>query len=307
MTIEVKTQFYAQVTRHFVVEFLHQLSKAAARVYFYLRSWLISAPGQASPWRELRVSKIADDLDWSARHVRRGLAELQRHKLIERREQHVALSDGTHPQVPNLWRILPEPGFPALEGEQPQQDDTDADTDHGAESDREDDQEPPPPPSSSPHETPPAVCTVLEPLLAEEGVEVVAATPRWLEDGIETLLCDIAAHQDDAAQVERALNLGTMQDADSAQALLQEYRSLTETARGKLEQLRGLRGTPADQLARHWFNLVASTIGQRVARRLREGGWRQRKIERVLTAEVLTGWLQRYLDGCSRADRLPAA
>lgn len=286
-----------------MVEFVHQLSRVAARVYLYLRTWLIGEPGRGSGWRELRVSKIAQDLGWSSRHVRRGLAELQAQKLIARKEQHVTLDDGTHPQVPNLWRILPEPGYPLAEHPA---DDSER-PDEGEGQDEEPEETPEAPPTgpdvdtldadSIGHDHLPSPDTLLERALLQEAAGILEALPQWLEDEILEAHVQVADAENEAVLLEKSAPHNHPDQDVRMREAARELRESCEAMRAKVEQLRALRGLDRVALARHpvWWNGVLSTLGNRVARLLLSHRWRRRKVERQLTGAFLAQWMDGYL------------
>lgn len=103
------TQPFASITRHFVVTFQKQLSKVEALVYAYLRTWCVSAAGLASAWRQLPVRLMQTALGYETdRSIRKAIAGLVRHGLIEREPVYAQLADGRRPQVANRYRVLAE-------------------------------------------------------------------------------------------------------------------------------------------------------------------------------------------------------
>lgn len=245
------TNFFAQISRFFVCELSTGMSRTAWRVLAYLRTWCFGKPGQASEWRELSVKKIAAELKFCVRNVQYGLAELVERGIIERREQFDELPSGVRAQRANLWRVLPEPGFPVPE--QPKK--------------RERQDESPP--------------DALAEILATESSNVLAALPGWVDD--ERISSEQEASAFSAVLEEIAT---TGEPYEGAKAEIE--RALDESS-SKASQARDLLSAASAVVAAlavdRWRELALATIAHRAARALVARGMRARRASALLTRE----------------------
>ena len=251
-------QFFGILSRNFITSFVHQLPKGAVSVYAYLRTWLISPVGQPSDWRPLSQTKIAAELNMDRRYVRRSINLLIKHRLIEKRTQfHEVPGMTERPQGPNLYRVLPEPGFP-VEEEAP----------------------------AGPKAQPAADMALIQAITGEVEV-VLASVPEWAARALVDAADSRQSHLDTAEFCETTDDpvmlqhgpeqLATWAAEHRAAAVEVEAEIAVCTAVAKLE--------PAEAAAHPRFTpLVVETLANRAARALR---WRGRQRTRITREVVL--------------------
>lgn len=260
-----------------------EMSRAAVRVYTYLRTWCIGDIGRASQWRKIAVRKIAQDLSWSSRYVRKGLAELQRMGLLESRSTVEQLANGSWSTDANEWRILPEPGLSetAEQGEAP----------------------PPPPAERERRRAPPPKDA---PELEDETDEqiraavavVVDATPSWAADAAQQAADMATDYEWQAEQLDSDPDtyapVWSPEECRSNADRLRREAEVTRIRQRTLEQ-QARAIAPAIASSPDWYPGVLRTVIEHVVRALISTGTRERTARREVTPSRVGKMLDSYL------------